>query len=126
MTIYHMETEAVRGMANRLQSTVEEMQSQLQSVSGSVESLDWISTSRDQFVSEMASLIRSILNGLNSGLAITQRVEREVLEWEEITAQLGEGAFVSPTIVAPNSGDGSSPVPISCSNTHPIPCYLIY
>ena len=84
MTIYHMETDIVRGLASQLQSAAEEIQSQLQSLMSSAQSIDWIGENRNQFEAEFQSWSSAIQGQIESGRTLARRVDREVQEWEEV------------------------------------------
>ena len=99
MTIYHMETEVVRGMASRLQSTAEEMQSQLQSLASSAQSVDWMGDNRNQFEVEMQQLVRTLMERAEEGVVLSSRTAREVDEWEHIGDTMANTPFALPIII---------------------------
>ena len=91
MTIYHMETDTLRGVASQFQSAAEEMQSRLQSLASLAQSIDWIGENRNQFEAEIRSWSSAIQDQIESGRTLAQRINQEVQEWEEVCARMGSG-----------------------------------
>jgi uncharacterized protein YukE len=92
MTILHMETDSVRAVAGQLKQAVDMIQNQLQVLNGSVQSVDWMGPSREEFVSEVEGLIRQIDGQAEAGIVLAQRVENEVSEWEQRSQSLAGGS----------------------------------
>ncbi|MBK8698431.1 MAG: hypothetical protein IPN29_02355 [Saprospiraceae bacterium] len=94
-----METEIVRVLVTQFKQATDTMRSQIQSLNNSPQSIDWTGPSRDEFVSEAQGLMRAIEAQAEAGVMLAGRVEREVDEWEQVTASL--------------SGSGGSGMPVS-------------
>ncbi len=92
MTTLHMETDAVRAMAAQIKQGAESMRSQMQALNGSAQSVDWMGPSRDEFVAEVAEIVRQIDGRVEAGVVLAGRVENEVAEWEETAQQLSGSA----------------------------------
>ena len=73
-------------MASQLQSAAEEMQSQLQSLASLAQSIDWIGENRNQFEAEVQQLVQAIAEQARAGVVLSDRVVREVQEWESVAA----------------------------------------
>lgn len=84
MTILHMQTESVRAMTVELLRTAEEIRTQMQSISGSVQSVEWIGSNHDQFIEEIQQIIQGFTQKMEDGDVLARRVQNEVDEWEQI------------------------------------------
>src|SRR5258706_3852735 len=97
MNTLHMETDVVSALASQFKQASETMRSQTQSLNNSAQSIDWLGPSRDEFVMEVETLIYQLETQIESGMMLAQRVENEVIEWEEMALRLtgfGDGFLV--------------------------------
>lgn len=93
MPILHMETDAVRGVAQQLKANAGTIQTEHQNLNGSVQNLTsvWQGGSADQFLQQAQALLTQIQQVLQQGDELGNRLEREVVEWEQVAAVLGGG-----------------------------------
>src|SRR5258706_15581013 len=102
MSTIHMETDATRAMASQLKQASESTRGLGESVNSSVQSIDWIGASRDEFVAEAQAISRAIDAQAEAGAVLASRVGRETAEWEQAAAGLG-----GPGGETPISGGGA-------------------
>lgn len=96
MPILQMETTAVRTTGqqlNQLSQTLEQQISQLSQATNRLDST-WDGMSAHHFMGEMRPLLHRLQQVSQSGVELSQRVEREVQEWEETASRLGESTAV--------------------------------
>ena len=96
MTTLHMETDAVRAMANQLRQAVEAMRSQTQALNSSAQSVEWLGPSHDEFVMETEAIVRQLDAEAERGTVLAGRVENEVIEWMESARAFGDGSALTP------------------------------
>lgn len=126
MTIIRMETEAVRGIATQLSQIVEVIRGELQSATQTSVSVNWEGPNRDQFVAEVGSIARQVEALAQQAEQLGSRVTREVEEWEQMAATLGEGLqpidlpFPMP-FPGPLPMPGPKPMPMPMPAPGPLP-----
>lgn len=106
MTILHMDTETVRGMGRQLGQSADSLRQQTQQLTNSLQTLatGWDSTSADVFDTEMRALLQRLNQTGEQAQTLAQRLEKEVVEWEQAAAQLGGGLGTA-------SGHPGTPIP---------------
>lgn len=98
MPILHMETTAVRTTGQQLNQLSQSIEQQLSQLTQATNRLDngWDGMSAHHFMGEMRPLLQHLRQVSQYGIELSQRVEREVQEWEETSRQLSGGASYSP------------------------------
>lgn len=91
MPFIHMQTESVLAVARQLQAANQYIREQAAYLENSAHVVEWMGPSRDQFLHELAGLLAGIVRQTEAGAALSQRVEREVQEWEAVSAKMGSG-----------------------------------
>jgi len=77
-----METERVHGVVRQLAQTAEEIQQSCSGLLKQVLSTDWEGASREDFVNQCEQVLRNIITASDTGLVLSQRLQREANEWE--------------------------------------------
>lgn len=108
MTTFHMETDVARSMASQIKQAVEQSREKAGQLNNSINAVDWLGPSRDEFVMEVEAISRQLEAQAEVGEALAGRVEREVSEWEQVAASLGGFGGAG----APVSGGGAWVLPI--------------
>lgn len=88
-TIIHMETELVRQMAQQLNETAVNINDVISSLAGTVQSADWQGNSRYEFEAEFQRLASQLKTLTEQATDLSQKVQREVAEWETISGSFG-------------------------------------
>lgn len=104
MPLLHMETDMVRGMGQQLQTTTESLSQQTETLNHSLYNLqnNWYGTSSDFFAQELNGILHTLRQIVSNGSQLSQRLQREVAEWEETGRHLGI------TTIETSNTDGSS------------------
>ncbi len=112
--ILHMDTDHVRSVSQQLSQASEAVRAQLQSLSGNVQGMNWQGPGRDTFVAEFEQTTQAVYTSLESANALSQRLQREADEWEQVAASYSLGDSLSPTWLIPivASGGGGSLFPL--------------
>ncbi|OQY90399.1 MAG: hypothetical protein B6D38_03660 [Anaerolineae bacterium UTCFX1] len=104
MTIIHMDPEQVRSVGRQLKQTTDVIFDEIERLPRRVRAIPWQSPGRDRFVNEVEQLKKQIQVVAQQGLELSQRVQAEVDEWEEVAASFGA---VGAGAVAISSGVGT-------------------
>lgn len=98
MPVLHMNTEAVRAMGRQLGISADSLCQQAQQLTGRIQTLatSWDSTSADLFDTAMQGFLRQLTQTGEQATSLSQRLEQEVVQWEQAAAQLGGGTGVLP------------------------------
>lgn len=112
MLILHMETSLVQDTERQLQQVSGSIQQQIDHLYYSVQALSdvWQGASSDQFLGEFYLLNQQLVQLADEGVILSQRLQREVEEWEQVASQFGGGTAESwqvPFLVT--SGGGQNP-----------------
>lgn len=108
MALLHMQTDGIRSTNGTFQNLIGTLDQQRQLMSQAVTSLinvHWQGPSSLQFQGEAQTLLNRIQQLAQGGSDLTQRLEREVLEWEEVASHFGLAAAVAN---AGENGDSST------------------
>lgn len=97
-TINHMETELVRQMAQQLNETAVNINDVISSLAGTVQAVDWEGNSRYEFEAEFQRLASQLKTLTEQATDLSQKVQREVDEWETISGSFGSMS-VQPGLV---------------------------
>jgi len=116
MTIIHMETEQVRSVARQLDVAAEQIHHEMEQVARRVRGIPWQSPGRDSYVAALDGLRRKIQALAQQGVALSQRVQREVDEWEEAAASFGAIGAASGIEAGMQTGSDNAP-----AESHPRP-----
>ncbi len=86
MTTLHMQTETVLSAALGMKQSSETMLAETQALRASVQRLvtAWDSSASDQFQSEAETLLRQLMQQQENLSFLTERVTREIQEWEDV------------------------------------------
>jgi hypothetical protein len=103
--ILHMDTDSTREFSRQMAQTIEIMRGQVDEMRGRIETMDWISLGRDQFVNEFDQNQSAFLSLLQDGETLSQRVSKEADEWEAAAPLTGGGVIGMPTLQS-GSGQG--------------------
>lgn len=112
MPMLHIETEVVRKIIDFLNYTAVSLQTTSQTLTNTVYALSnaWQGHSRDQFLGEFQPLNQRLAQLADEGLILSQRLQREVEEWEQVASQFGGGAVASWQSPLPvSAGGGQNP-----------------
>lgn len=108
MPVFHIITDVVYETKTALQETAVSLQSTSHTLTNAEYRLAdaWQGYSRDQFLGEYQPLIRRLAQLADDGQALSQRLQREVEEWEQVASQLGAGTLVGMGGLLQTSGGG--------------------
>lgn len=108
MSILHMDSGLVGEVSRGLAQTSVSLQSTSHTLTNAEYRLAdaWQGYSRDQFLGEYQPLIRRLAQLADDGQALSQRLQREVEEWEQVASQLGAGTLVGMGGLLQTSGGG--------------------
>lgn len=109
MTILYMDTDLTRSVSQQLSQASESVRAQLQSLNGSIQSLNWQSPSRDTFVAEFEQTTQAIFASLEAANALSQRLRQEADEWETVAADSGASAGSTALFTFSLARGGASP-----------------
>lgn len=111
MPIVHMETNLVRGVESQLQQTAVSLQTTTRHLANTMQGLayDWQGYSRDNFLGEMGPLLHRLNQLADEGMLLSQRLQREVAEWEQVGSQLAAGPPAYWQAPLPLAAGGSAP-----------------
>lgn len=88
MPTLHMETETVQQVASQLRLASENLRIHAQNLNAMVVSIDWISSSKDEFLQDVQGLTRQLEANADVVAVLADRVDSEVLEWEQAASSL--------------------------------------
>lgn len=110
MFILHIDSEVVRDIGRQLKQTAVSLQVTSQTLNSAAYSLSdaWQSYGRDQFLSEFQSLNQRLAQLADEGMILSQRLQREVNEWERVASQFGEGGVSWQTPLPITAGGGQN------------------
>ncbi|MCL4868732.1 MAG: hypothetical protein KJ063_07185 [Anaerolineae bacterium] len=93
MPLLHMETDTVRTVGQQLNQATNSIQQHSQQLAQSAQTLvsAWEGNAANLFTNEIQLSIKQISLLAESGTVLNQRLQREILEWEQVAAQLGNG-----------------------------------
>lgn len=93
MPFLYMNSAIVENTCFQVQSTAASLQTTTRHLSNSVQGLayDWQGYSRDSFLGEMGPLLHRLNQLADEGMLLSQRLQREVAEWEQVGSQLAAG-----------------------------------
>lgn len=104
----HIETDQVQSLANQLLRTQDEIEQNTQRILSDVNSLDWMSPGRDNFIAEMEALYQQVCQLTEQGRQLAQRLNQEINEWETAAQSFtGVSAVNEVGINIIDSGGGS-------------------
>ncbi len=112
MPVLHMETNAVLPVEHILKQTAVSLQTTSHTLNNAANTLSnaWQGHSRDQFLGEFQPLNQRLAQLADEGLILSQRLQREVEEWEQVASQFGGGAVASWQSPLPvSAGGGQNP-----------------
>lgn len=112
MPLLRMGVNAVKHTNNALEITVVSLQSTSHTLNNAANTLSdaWQGHSRDQFLGEFQSLNQRLAQLADEGLILSQRLQREVEEWERVASQFGGGVAASwPSPLLAPAGGGQNP-----------------
>lgn len=89
MTIIHMDTEQVRMLADKMRITKGILEFGWRDQFVASRNLDWDGNSRDEFVEQVRFGGRTLYGILDKVIELIDRLEKEIIEWEEIAASFG-------------------------------------
>lgn len=97
MPILHMETDLVRGVGYQLQQTSSTLHQENQQLTVFVQKLihGWQGSSATIFVGEIQPLLQQLSQFADASELFSQRLQREVNEWERIGFAFGQGLAVA-------------------------------
>lgn len=107
-----MDTRYVREVAGSLNKTAVSLQTTSQTLANTAYALSdaWQGPSRDQFLGEFQPLNQRLAQLADEGRILSQRLQREVEEWERVASEFGGGAsafWQSPLLAS--AGGGQNP-----------------
>jgi hypothetical protein len=82
-----MEPGDVRRAAQQLSELASQMEADCSSLLNQVSGIDWLGPSRDDFVGQSDSLLRRFLAASQEAAQLSQRIGREVDEWERVDSR---------------------------------------
>lgn len=90
MATLHMEVESARSTQSNINNTQSQLQSMLQSMSASVNSLQpqWMGNSATEFFSEYEQWKASMTTLLDNLQVLNTRLGNEITEWESMASKL--------------------------------------
>ena len=108
MTLLHMETDVVREMANTLRQISQEIDYKIQDVSRSANNMDWVSPARDELVSDIQRLTSMVSAKTDEAITLSDRVHREVSEWEQAASSFlgGDSVQIGNPLIGGGGGGG--------------------
>lgn len=112
MPLLYMTLEAVWSTRTQLAQTAVSLQTTSQTLTNTAYALSdaWQGHSRDQFLGEFQPLNQRLAQLTDEGLILSQRLQREVEEWEQVASQFGGGAVASWQFPLPMSAcSGQNP-----------------
>ena len=92
MNIIHMDTELARDAARRLDQSVSNMHDLVILLKNRLHKIDWQGSSCDDFMEKFERLANKLVLKTEDGLFLSQRLAREVDEWEEVASELSGSA----------------------------------
>lgn len=90
MTLLHMDTDSVRDVASQLVHVSDSIQANAQAAYNQAASVDWMGPNHDQFISEFSSISRNVEELCQQVIELRLRLEQEIIEWEEMGANLSD------------------------------------
>lgn len=110
MAILKMETDRVQAAKALLNHTAVSLQTTSQTLTNAEYALAdaWQGYSRDLFLNELQPLIQRLAQLGDDGLLLSQRLQREVEEWEQVAAQLSAGPLVWQAALLQAAGGGAN------------------
>lgn len=110
MPFLYMNSDIVENTCFQMQSTAVSLQTTTRHLANTMQCLayDWQGYSRDSFLGEMGPLLHRLDQLADEGLRLSQRLHREVAEWEQVGSQLAAG---------PTPAYWQAPLPLSAGGS---------
>ncbi|KAA3661734.1 MAG: hypothetical protein DWQ04_15560 [Chloroflexi bacterium] len=110
MLMLHMETDLIRTVCNHIQQTAVSTQTSAQNLGNTGYTLAnaWQGYSADLFINELQTLNQRLAQLAEDGLILSQRLHREIEEWEQVARQLNAGPLVWRAALLQSAGGGEN------------------